>query len=269
MKNILILMFAAFISLPSSAQITLDKTLSDPSVSSTIMFSSNGRKLFGIPSGNYDSMYFYDLNLNHWKTIKVPIKNGYHSKIIPREFITDNLFNSDSLIEYLVVYSGGSNIKMEILNENGQLVMALPDDYYAPGLLHMGNGKYKLAISGYLLPTHVYSLPGTIACDDCVGSTTGVPKPGKSTTASNVNLSDPIPNPTSGEVLIKYVLPADVQTAELVFTNIEGKTIKRLQVNNRTNLINVNLAGVPNGMYYYYIQTPSSKSDTKKLVLTQ
>ena len=270
MKKILILLCIACMAIPASAQITLEKNLTFTGGGNTytVLFSTYGSKLM-IQDLKGFKIRLYDHSSNLWKTINVINKPNYGITWLGH--ITDKLFNSDTLIEYVVRYQSMIPLAqvpviLEIQNENGQVIKTFPGTPFSSQLLDYNNGMYKLSV--YYLDSNnynIYSLPGTLPCDSCsVGNSS--PKPGKPST-NNTLISSPVPNPTTNEVSISYTLPVDVQTGELLFTNNEGRVIKRQRVSDQQSQITVNMAGVPNGIYYYYINAGSSRSDTKKLVL--
>lgn len=272
MKKILILLCIACMAVPSSAQITFDNDI--PFLGAghmfPISFSARGHMLVVTDFQN-EKIKLYNLNVNLIKTINVVPKIGYHISWISK--ITDQLFNSDTLIEFLVRYqndTAGSKYIAEVQNENGVIVKTFQGNIFGEQLLSWGNGTYKLSLFNPDSAKYsIYSLPGSLPCDSCSNSRTGF-KPSKgSNKNTNIVVGSPTPNPANGDVAITYALPADIETAYLVLTNVEGKTIKKIPLSNQQNQINVNMSGVSNGMYYFYIQAPSSRSDTKKLVFVR
>lgn len=72
------------------------------------------------------------------------------------------------------------------------------------------------------------------------------------------------PNPASGSVLIKYNLSGEGQ---LFITDITGKVLKNIRLNNGTQSAQVDIADLRPGVYVYSIQSGAKRIISKKLVV--
>jgi hypothetical protein len=107
----------------------------------------------------------YNMDSTLYKTIDVPQYTGYTVTVYPL-WVSDNLFNSDNLIEYTILYNGTVD-KLEVINENGVVLNSVPGSAFS--LIGMNNvGNYKLIVrSTDLNNVSVYSLPGVLPCMEC------------------------------------------------------------------------------------------------------
>lgn len=78
-----------------------------------------------------------------------------------------------------------------------------------------------------------------------------------------INLSA-FPNPASGSVLVKYNIATD---AQLIITDITGKTLKNIRLNGGTQSAQVDISDLRAGIYVYSIQSGSKRIISKKLVV--
>lgn len=87
-----------------------------------IHFSQNGSKFVETDSGSIDWIKLYDSPSTLWKTINIPSYNGYVPTYVTA--ISDNLFNSDNLIEYAVTYKHPTQYEyiLRVYNENSSLL---------------------------------------------------------------------------------------------------------------------------------------------------
>lgn len=75
------------------------------------------------------------------------------------------------------------------------------------------------------------------------------------------------PNPFAEKTVIGYSLPVDVQVAEIIFHNAEGKQINRTAINVRGNgEINVYAQDLSSGVYTYTLVADGNVIDTKRMV---
>ena len=78
-----------------------------------------------------------------------------------------------------------------------------------------------------------------------------------------INLSA-YPNPASGSVLVKYNLASEGQ---LIITDITGKTMKNIRLNNGSNATQVDISDLRAGVYIYSIQAGNKRIISKKLIV--
>lgn len=89
-------------------------------------------------------------------------------------------------------------------------------------------------------------------------------------TSLGVSLQQNTPNPTANVTNIRYNVPENTKTAQLVMFDISGKTIRQIQLNSFPNgIINVDVAGLANGTYAYSIMVDGKLHHTRKMVVSK
>ena len=114
------------------------------------------------------------------------------------------------------------------------------------------------------LETKVFNLPGTVPCEICGGGM-GVQKTDVPQNYGTV--SDPIPNPTSGNTQIEYMLPLGVQSGEIDMYNTQGQIIKTYRVNASNTSISIDATEMPAGVYYYSLKAGDTFTKAKKMLV--
>ncbi len=89
-------------------------------------------------------------------------------------------------------------------------------------------------------------------------------------TLSNKNtivLGQNTPNPFAENTVISYDIPQDFAKAQILFTNIEGKTIQVFDIKEKgKGSLNVYANDLSNGLYNYTLQIDGKAIETKKMV---
>ena len=75
------------------------------------------------------------------------------------------------------------------------------------------------------------------------------------------------PNPADRFTEINYFLPADISEATISVYDINGKKLKAVSVTNRSTSIQISVAELPNGIYFYSLENSEAILDSKKLVI--
>jgi len=75
------------------------------------------------------------------------------------------------------------------------------------------------------------------------------------------------PNPTKGDAVVSYVLPASDYSGELLVYNILGEKVKSFVINNNYGNINISTQNLPSGTYIYVIKTATHVSSVKKILV--
>ena len=264
-KLLFLLMLIPFV---AGAQITLEHTYPNnfPAVS-VVSFSSNGKKFITHDTGS-QVIKLYDMQHNLWKTITCPSYTGYRMSY--QYAISDNLFNSDNNVEMVVVYTkiGAASYKSMVIDEFGNVLKDL-DTAFQVQVHKDENNNYKLlahvikpngsGMTGY--DCNVYSLPGTMPCDECnalkIGGVSG---------KKVAFISDPIPNPSTGKVTINYMLPAGDQAGTLYIYNVTGQVVSEYMLTDIHSSITIQ-SNLSAGTYLYHIKTSSGETETKKLLI--
>ena len=80
-------------------------------------------------------------------------------------------------------------------------------------------------------------------------------------------LDQNVPNPFAQQTIIRYLLPDDIKTAEIIFHDAQGKLIKQAQINTRgRGEINVYAQDLSSGVYTYTLVADGNVIDTKRMV---
>lgn len=232
-------------------------------------------QLCNLTTGGY-KYYYYDkinnqikmYNPNHsiFKTISVTLPpSGYNFSSL--QFVSDNLFNTDNLIEFYIAYSysvSPFNIQKKIYNESNVLLLSSNTTGNGAGAEVINiNGSFKLK-----LPTNngdssiVYSLPGTLPCDACGGPTSIV----KNNTTTNT-MPNAYPNPTSTQITIPYTLTNNDTKGKINIYDINGKILREYIVDNTFENIILDTQEFSAGTYYYNLTTNSGVSEAKKIIV--
>jgi trimeric autotransporter adhesin len=91
-----------------------------------------------------------------------------------------------------------------------------------------------------------------------------------SSNALKANLEGSIPNPASGTALIRYYVPQNSSSANIVFTDIKGAIMKSTTVNSKgSGQLTVNVATWSAGTYTYTLYINGQQADSRKLVITR
>lgn len=207
----------------------------------------------------------YNTDHTLWKSIPVSIYPGY--KLQNVFAVSDNLFNSDNLIELGVSYYNATTYvyRGEIINESGAVIKDLANAYV--GNVRKVGEEFKLVVftvgTGYTYD--VYSLPGTIPCNSC--ATLGLGR-GMSNSGSGM-LSSPIPNPNSGEVTIQFTLPEGVSMGTITIVNANGQQMRSITVQANQHSIYINTEKFPSGIYQYFLTGEGIEPSSNKMVIVR
>jgi hypothetical protein len=183
-------------------------------------------------------------------------------------YLSQHLFNTDSLIEFMYVYTNtlGTGTGSTIIgNQNGVVLFS---DTGAPAV----NPTYamqqypiyntpvgtKMILSYASGDAKVWGLAGTL--------TTAVDRVNHTT---NTGLGNAYPNPTASTTTIPYALPQGTNQGQLVFYNVQGVEVKRFTVDNTFNSLLISTTDIPAGTYYYNLQLNGDASATKKMVVVK
>ena len=191
----------------------------------------------------------YTENHSVYSTINLPVDAG--STLNNIKLFTDKLFNSDSLIEFLLVSRNSTGVyKMTLLNENGTILQQFGDKNDALVVKTLSN-TYKLitekgySVSGsYYTSKDVYSLTGTLS----------------ETQASMVSKKlIAYPNPVKGILNIKN--PSDKrENTKLKVYNISGEMVMQKNIDKENeDFIKLDVSNLQSGVYIYRINEFNSK----------
>jgi Secretion system C-terminal sorting domain len=264
-----------FICFCAKSQITLDYTYSYVSTTSgqVILFSSNGEKIMMNDTG-VSQVSLYNTDYSLWKTINLPTYTGF--KFSGAYAVSDNLFNSDDLVELIAIYystSVSSTYKAQVINESGTVLQDLGNAYSVE--VHIINGNYKLfayqlniaAGSAESFTFNIYSLPGTQPCGQC--GSLGLARVQDIVDNGSSNLSAPIPNPNAGQSKINYTLPEGINQGVITIFNSTGQSVKTYNVGSNFQFITLDNSNLPSGVYYYNLTGAGIQPTGNKMVIVK
>lgn len=205
----------------------------------------------------------YNNDHTFWKTINLSIPANYF--LCDIQFVSENLFNTDNLIELLYVsclYNSSLDYytyDTRIASESGTILQTVPGGGYS--LIYPAQTGSKLLVWEYdfsVFPekvnTKVYSIPGQTAT-----SINDLPA------GNRFPLRNAFPNPTSNTVTIPYNLPVNVIKADLKVYDVSGNLVKSFVVDHTFDNILVQTNDMADGIYLYRIEAGEFKSETYKL----
>ncbi len=280
-KSLYTLLLAA--SLSANAQITLEHYYPTGNILKGYL------KLVQLSAAGYkyvlndtNTITLYNLNHTVYLTINIPPRNPPASSSFygfPQIlYVSDELFNTNPAdIEYFIYYEDASgNNDCRIYDQVGSILFSkdsvVIDNYDFHGYVDITNfisyspsGVKMIIPQQYGSGATVYSLPGTLPCNDCTGGTVTALRTVNGNTP-NVGISN-YPNPANNQTTVQYNLPEGITTAELVFYNIQGVEVKRFKVTNAFTDILISTADLEAGTYYYQIQAANSYSAGKKMIV--
>lgn len=266
MKKTIIANFILLLSLGLKAQMTLENVYNTPN--------STGLHLYNLTNSGYKYCYYnmtsrqlklYNTNHSIFNSITIPNTTGtYTIMAVTSDLpITDNLFNSDNLLEFTVRLDDGSGnpVIYGVINENGSLIGGITPGISYPDFKIINiSGLYKLKIQ-HDDSCYIYSLPGSMPCDAC-GGPTGIIKNSNSNSTPNA-----FPNPTSDQINIPYTFPNNEKTGKVIIYDINGKMIKEFKVDNTFDNLILDTQEFSAGTYYYNLTTNSGVSNAKKIIV--
>jgi hypothetical protein len=251
-----------------------------------ISLSQNNLRLVNLSASGYkyainDSSTLTLYNLNHtvFQTIAIP-PIGYTLvcyNCLFIYYISEALFDTNpSNIEYLLYFDDNQSppvFHIRIYDQSGNTLFSkdsvsggVDANYisYQDFISYTSSGVKMILNNQYTGGNTVYSLPGTLPCNDCTGGQVTALKTNSNT--PNVGISN-YPNPASNQTTVQYTLPQGITTAELVFYSIQGVEVKRFQVTNAFNDVLISTADLEAGTYYYQIQAANGYSAGKKMIV--
>jgi len=216
-----------------------------------------------------NKMQIFNPDFSLWKSINFPSIPSYEPHFV--FYVSENLFRLDNKVDFAVTYQQPASpydVTMRIMDENGNIIDTVSEGY----LMNVYNVDSTARAIVSQKPTAVaylvYSLPGSIPCDVCAnGSPVSPTHVGSISGMNSAFLSDPIPNPSNGQVLINYALPAGTNLAELCLYNSNGQLLKAYNLNVSDKGININASTLASGMYFYNIRANNVDCTAKKMLV--
>jgi hypothetical protein len=104
---------------------------------------------------------------------------------------------------------------------------------------------------------------------DSMYTTTCTPTSIEEVRTDNAFLSDPVPNPSSGDAAINFALPKGEQKGTITLYSITGQLIQAYPVTTNNNTLHIDHSDLPSGIYMYQLRTASSASELKKMSIAK
>lgn len=216
----------------------------------------------------------YDINHAFIKNISLAnIPLNYPNNVGDILYLSENLFNNDSKIEFMYVFSFTDNLgngvdATNIYNENGTLIFTdTSAAWIKPNYLQQQYPIYntshgtKMILSCRDGKAKVFSLPGTLSLGIAEANNNLI------SMQTQTIVSNAYPNPTNNRTQLDYILPDGVNDGEIVFYNLQGTEIKRFKVDRSFNTLLISTADIAAGTYLYQLQTNGQNSEGKKLII--
>lgn len=264
MKTFLLLISIILIGEKSNSQIILENSYPATSgiVNASIVNLANSGYKYTITDYKNNNIKLYNMNHSLWKTIQLSVPVGFTLSTI--NAISETLFNTDGLIELIYSYTKYSptiNFESKIINENGSVLMTIPNCQLAYPV-NTGSNGWKLisridSVNSFADAfTEIYSLVGYIPQVSV-----------KEEIYQERFISTPFPNPSYEAVTINYQLPNDVSSAEIVIYSLNGNALKHYNVDKSFNSLKLDNSDLPAGTYLYDLITPNSSFTAKKMIV--
>lgn len=185
---------------------------------------------------------------------------------------TDNFFNLDNKIEFIVNYFGVKKINGSynyyyvslIINEDGKELQRITN-------LNTKNEGFEFIFSKYLYvvneKTQIYSVPGNLPCpSSCSQKAAGIAPISQPNEFKKIQVTD-FPNPSSEKVTLAYTLPEGVSFGTLRLYTQTGELVKEFKVSSQVDHLELPVSEYNSGTYFYELQAGGSSSGGKKMVV--
>lgn len=203
------------------------------------------------PASNSIRIYNNDNSL--YKAVALP--NGANYAYSSFFYLSDNLFNADSKLEFATSIGANNNFTMKVLNEDGVQLFSQDsctnaEIYNTPLGAKMFARIYRVGGGEYY---KVYALPGK-----------SIPLALKAATAVLTN--QPYPNPTTAQIQLPYQLSTG-QIGTLTVTNVAGQQVARYTVDSTFNNLKFDTSTLSKGVYLYQVATTTERSAAQRFVV--
>ncbi len=278
MKKVFLITTALLFTISSFGQYVLEQTYDSASTYNTcannlsqlmiIKFENSGEHYVRINTcGKLMSIY----TLNHVLVKNISLQGlllSSTNQLGDLLYISENLFDTDSGIEFMYVTRQNSFYNTRIYDEDGTIIFS---DNGAPIIkvnFHLQQFPiYNTSVGTKMMLSYengqvkVYGLPGKL--------TTEI----KNSTNNLLNqdglITNLYPNPVINTSRVDYELPEGIHQADLVFYNSNGNEVKRFKVDRTFNHILVSSQDLDPGTYFYQLQTSTRHSESKKVIVIQ
>jgi hypothetical protein len=212
--------------------------------------------------------HIYRMDHTLYKSIPIPTPEGYYLSDV--QYVTENLFNDDALVELVYSYtkyvptttSYYYTYETKLINENGNVLINWPGAGYTSIIETPGHGRkflvyeYNYSVIPYRTYTHVYSLPAS-----------GINAVREWNPAMALPL--PYPNPAGELVNIPVALPGGAVSGTLELFDLKGTHLMSYPVTGSESHVLLPARQLAPGTYLYYLQTAHSRSESQKITINR
>jgi hypothetical protein len=248
MKKVVTILGLMILTISMKAQISLEHSFNSQGYYTWYFNTEAGIRYYGYNTTT-NQLTFYNIDYSVYKTITMNIASGYKFNSI--YCVSDKLFNSDNLIEFIFVTYNGTDYSMKLYDENQNELKDFGSRYYAVVVTGTSNTKLFVRqitynsttqLSSYL--DEIYSLPGSL--------------PTSVSTLKFSNIQTAYPNPTNKIINLPYELENE-QTSIMRIYNSNGQLLDQKQINSTFDRIILNVESYHRGIYYYEYNGISNK----------
>jgi hypothetical protein len=188
-------------------------------------------------------------------------------------YFTDNFFNLDNKIEFIVNYFGSKiingvskyyNVSI-IMNEEGKEIHRFTN-------LNINYESFGFTYFKYLYldinnKTQIYSVPGNLPCPSSCSQKSAALAPITQPNEFKEIQVNGFPNPSSEKVTLAYSLPEGVSFGTLRLYTQTGELVKEFKVSSQVDHLELPVSDYTPGTYYYELQAGGNTSGGKKIVV--
>ena len=285
MKQLALILCIVF-SLSVKSQINLSHTLNgsyynliNRNGSSFYKFttSSVGEK-FCVQNSSDTSVTIYNPDWSSYRQVTFP--NGYNYYPFPEYcnspttgYVSDQLFNSDTLLEFVCFKftSSQSSWYISIINELGSIVYTFPDSVSVSEYSTTNSTLHFYELGGnyycwYFTTNNeikIYSLPGTLPCNSCNSLPNGIIDPNLGGVKSGFNV---FPNPFSNSLSFQYDLQSPQTGSRIVITDILGQELKTISLAKQSDNLTIDATNLPRGTLIVSLYGSGANPISKKII---
>ena len=265
--KMIIMFFAICLAVSAQAQIVMEAQYGNviaPDEFTIVHLKNSGDKIVKVErfSSTNVQVFVWNIDYSFWKQIDLSpfIENNIN---VETQYTSEDLFSTDGKVCLLLYCNNGNTITTKIINEDGQILLNAtgyaPQYSTSPVIYNTSAGaKMRLIASDGNGDARLYHLPGTLIADvQRIAS--------RNTNNGKLSL---FPNPVSAEtVTIKYDLPAEEETGQIILHNMTGQIIMIHQIDRNTSSLQFSTVNLPAGNYIVEMKTNSSLITTKMIVV--
>lgn len=276
MKKVFLFTTSLLFTISSFSQFTLEQTYDSASTYNTcannlsqlmiVKFENSGEQYVKINTCG-SLMSIYDMNHALVKHISLSgLLKSSTNQLGDLLYLSENLFDTDSGIEFMYVTRQNSFYNTRIYDEDGTILFS---DNGAPIVkvnFHLQQFPiYNTSVGTKMMLSYengqvkVFSLPGKL--------TTELKNNKNNLLTQDGLVTNLYPNPVINTSRVDYELPEGINQGELVFYNSHGNEVKRFKVDKTFDHLIISTQDLSAGTYLYQLQTSTHHSESKKVVV--